>query len=171
MTNKQNFREFVSLITYGDDNKGSVHPDIRAEFNFLTLRSFLAQHDIKITPPDKNSIHEEPFFPLYKLDFLKRQSHFIPEINRKIGKLEEGSIFKSLCYNVASSSASKKDVAASCIDSALHEWFAYGREHYEERRHQLIQSCTEVGLADYSTLQVTFDDRVDLWLKAYVPEA
>jgi hypothetical protein len=170
LTNKANFREFVSLITYGDDNKGSVHPQVRSDFNFLTLRSFLAQHDIKITPPDKNSIHEEPFFPLYKLDFLKRQSNFIPEINRKIGRLEEDSIFKSLCYNVASSSTSKKDVAASCIDSALHEWFAHGREHFEMRRRQLIECCKDVGMVNYDPLNISFDQRVELWLKTYMPE-
>nr|UDL17002.1 MAG: nonstructural polyprotein [Biomphalaria pfeifferi virus 1] len=161
------FRDCVHLITYGDDNKCSVSPEVRHLFTFESVKHFLGAHDIKITPPDKKSESSE-FFALDKLDFLKRQSSFIPEINRSIGRLDENSIFKSLMYNVKGS-VHKRDVALSCIDSALHEWFAFGRAHYEKRRAQLIEVCQQANLSDYPILYVDFSERTQRWLNSYRP--
>lgn len=165
----ENFSDAVHLITYGDDNKLSVLPAYRNRFTFSNVKKFLAQHNIKITAPDK-SASDCDFMDLQNLDFLKRQSHYLPEINRSIGKLEEDSILKSLLHNVKSSKCTPKEVALSCIDGALHEWFAFGKNHYEMRRTQLRAVCSKMGLEGYPTLDITFDDRVDNWLNTYRPK-
>lgn len=162
------FRDCVRLMTYGDDNKCSVKREYRKFFTFLTVQDYLGNHDIKITPPDKKS-QGEHFFGDDKLDFLKRQSQYIPEINRSIGRLEENSIIKSLMYNVKSHSVSKKQTALACVDSAMHEWFAFGRNHYERRRLQLKQVCAFYGIENYPTLELDFDTRVRSWLDTYYP--
>jgi hypothetical protein len=57
----------------------------------------------------------------------------------------------------------KKEVACSCVEVALHEWFAHGREHYEMRRQQLIAACAEDEKLVVEALKYTFDDRVAKW--------
>lgn len=161
------FRDVVSLTTYGDDNKGSVRTDFRKVFNFRNIKNFFLKHDITITAPDK-SHSDTDFFPVSSLDFLKRQSHYIAEIDRIIGRLEEKSILKSLCYNVKSSSATETEVAVSCVDGALHEWFAFGRDHYEKRRKQLFKVFETVDIPPCPSLLLSFDDRVKSWKDTYI---
>lgn len=160
------FRKRVAMTTYGDDMKCSVHENVRSTFNFITVQSFLKEYNIYVTTPDKSSIGP-PFFPHEQLDFLKRQSVYIAEINRSLGRLEEKSIFKSLHCNVRSSNVSSDDVSSSCIESALHEWFAFGKDHYNRRLDQMREVCKRTNLL-IPILNVSFEDRVERWKEKYL---
>jgi hypothetical protein len=163
--NETDFRSRVSPLTYGDDVAGSVHPDFRG-FNFISFRDFLAKHNMKITRPDKKEGGEE-FMDVGDVDFLKRKSNFIPEIGHPIGKLDEDSIFKSLHMNIKSSSVTPLEVATSCLDTAMHEWFAYGREHYDMRRAQMLKVIEDLNVPLLPSVVATFDERVDHWKEKY----
>jgi hypothetical protein len=161
----KSFRECVSALTYGDDFKGSVDETYR-DFNFESYADFLKEHDIKITPPDKSE-DSFIFMDVEDADFLKRKSSYIEELGVKIGKLDEDSIFKSLHSNLRSTSASPEEVAVSCIEGAMHEWFAHGRSVYEMRQKQMKRVCNRVGLP-VPAVDVTFDERVSHWKDKYV---
>jgi len=161
---EEDFRSCVAAMTYGDDFKGSVHNDFR-EFNFFSFKKFLADHGMKITLPDKSE-NEVAFMEDEDADFLKRKSNFIPEINRSIGALDENSIFKSLHSNLQSHSVLPETVSVSCIETAMHEWFAHGREVYELRASQMREVCEETGLP-VPAVFTTFDERVENWLNKY----
>jgi hypothetical protein len=161
---EKDFRKCVAAMTYGDDFKGSVHPNYR-DFNFVTYRDYLADHGMKITLPDKGD-NVVKFMKDEDADFLKRQSQYIPEIGCKIGKLDEMSIFKSLHSNLKSTTQTKKQVASSCIETAMHEWFAHGREVYDMRRAQMQEVCRQAKLI-VPAVDITFDDRVEFWLSKY----
>jgi hypothetical protein len=162
---KTNFRDDVALGTYGDDAKSSVKPEIRGKFNFITYRDFLSKYDMKITLPDKgNDAHKD--LSLADADFLKRKSNYIPEIDRKIGQLDEKSIFKSLHSNLKSKTVSQREVAVSCIEGAMHEWFAHGREVYEDRQEKMKLVCRDAKLP-IPAVHMTFDERVELWKEKY----
>lgn len=167
LPNFSNFRDWVHLTTYGDDNRCSVAEVCRSKFTFLKVQEYLLKHDIVITPPDKKS-EGDHFFEDDKLDFLKRQSSYIPEIDRKIGRLEEDSILRSFLYNVKSASVDPQEVALSCVDSAMHEWFAFGRDHYEKRRSEMKLVCEDAGILHYPILDITFEDRVKKWKENYM---
>jgi hypothetical protein len=160
----EDFRSKVAHLTYGDDAKGSNAADTR-KFNFIYYKKFLAKHGMKLTLPTKTD-DEVEFLRTEETDFLKRISHHIPEIGCAIGQLDEESIFKSLHSNLKSSSATPREVAASVIETALHEWFAFGREHYEMRRAQLRTICERQQLP-VEALKYTFDDRVAFWKDKY----
>lgn len=159
------FRKAVALGTYGDDNSGSVAKPYRDRVNFLAIQTFLKKHGILITPPDKEA-EGSAFFEDAELDFLKRQSVYIPEINRLIGALDEMSIFKSLHANISSKSATKQEVAVSCIEGAMHEWFGHGREVYDDRAKHMKAVCAKMGLP-VPAVEITFDERVALWKEKY----
>jgi len=162
---KDNFRDWVAAMTYGDDETGSVREEVRNRFNFLTYKHFLAQHGMKITLPDKSE-NECEFLNIEDADFLKRQSNFIPEIGTRIGKLTEQSIFKSLHCNLKSKTETPVTVAISCVETALHEWFAHGREVYEDRRAKMQQVCEDLDLP-IPAVHYSFDSRVQMWKDKY----
>lgn len=158
------FRSKVAAMTYGDDFKGSV-AKTRREFNFFRFRDFLASKGMKITPPDKKS-DGAAFMEDGEADFLKRNSVYIDEIGHSLGALDEMSIFKSLHSNLLSSSVTQREVAVSCVETALHEWFAYGREHYDMRSDQLRKACIQADLP-ITHCFTSFDSRVEMWKEKY----
>lgn len=160
----KDFRKYVALLTYGDDAKGSNSKETR-EFNFISYKRFLAKHGMRLTLPTKTD-DEVEFLSREETDFLKRVSAYIPEIGCSIGRLDEMSIFKSLHSNLKSATATPREVAASVIETALHEWFAFGRDHYEMRRNQMIEICNRQALP-VSALKYTFDERVAFWKEKY----
>jgi hypothetical protein len=162
---KESFREWVAAMTYGDDETGSVREEVRSRFNFRTYKEFLAKHGVDITLPDKSE-DECDFLLIEEADFLKRQSNFIPEIGTRIGKLTEMSIFKSLHCNLKSKTETPTTVAISCIETAMHEWFAHGREVYEDRQKKMLAVCEEMELP-VPAAHYTFDERVQMWKEKY----
>lgn len=159
------FRDHFAIGTYGDDVNGSCDKNHRG-FNYKTYKRFLEKHGIKITPPDKDSTDEDEFLPICRADFLKRLSHQPEGLPVPIGRLDENSILKSLHCNLKSKTASDREVALSTAESALHEWFAYGRDHYEMRRTQLTEIMDRVGIAP-SPAFCPYDDRVQKWHETF----
>lgn len=162
--NAKNFRDNVSAMTYGDDFTGSIKPEYNG-FNFISYKAFLAEHDIKITLPNKSD-DEVAFMQSEDADFIKRQSNFIPEIGCSIGKLCEDSIFKSLHANIRSKTELPEQVSSSCIETAMHEWFAHGKEVYTMRQQQMRRVCERANLP-VPAVNISFQERVDHWLEKY----
>jgi hypothetical protein len=161
----KDFRSCVAAMTYGDDFKGSVKKDYR-RFNIETFASFLAKHNMRITLPDKSD-NMVAFMDDRDADFLKRKSNFIPEINCKIGCLDEESIIRPLHCNMKSRET-REEVAASCVETAMHEWFAHGREHYDMRATQMKEICRRADIP-VPALHITYDERVTSWQQKYCP--
>lgn len=160
------FRDVVSLVTYGDDNAGSVHANYR-EFNIKSISEFLGRYGQTYTMPDKTSEMTEF---MEEIDFLQRATTYIPEIGCKIGALHESSIQKSLlCHTYGKKEAlSREEKACAAVESAMHEWFNHGREKYEERRTQMREVMTRAELIEYCPfMNLTFDDRVETWKENY----
>jgi hypothetical protein len=164
---EQDFRKRVAAMTYGDDFKGSVHKDYR-KFDFYAYQKYLDQHGMKITLPDKSE-DACAFMAEEDADFLKRTSVIIEGIPVPIGRLDEASIFKSLHCNLRSKSTTKHEVALCCMETALHEWFAYGREHYEMRLEQLTKVAYAAGLCPTKAF-VPYEVRVAIWLEKYASD-
>lgn len=162
----ENFRDYVAQITYGDDSKSSARELVREKFNFTGYQQFLKQYGMKITLPDKGDDVRDDLGH-NEADFLKRMSNYIPEIDRKIGKLAEASIFKSLHSNLKSTSATPREVAVSCIEGAMHEWFAHGRKIYEARQAKMKLVCRDARLP-VPAVDLTFDERVEQWKEKYL---
>jgi len=160
----QDFRECVAAMTYGDDFLGSVHPDYR-NFNFETYRVFLEKHGVKITLPDKGDNTCE-FMNEDDADFLKRQSNDIEGVPVPIGRLTEDSIWKSLHSNLKSKTETSRNVSISCIETALHEWFAFGKDHYNMRLEQMKEVCAKANLPQTPAF-CSYEDRVERWHDHY----
>jgi hypothetical protein len=158
------FRSNVSPLTYGDDLVAS-RSKLAAKFDYFAAKEFFAKHDIGITPPDKGSI-EQSTEDAGSADFLKRVSVYIPEIDTTIGALSFTSLLKSLHSNLKSKNATPEEVAASCLDTAAHESFAWGRSFYDDVTPKLQQVARMANISAPGTFR-TFDERVEAWKSKY----
>jgi hypothetical protein len=162
------FRKVCALSTYGDDAKSSVRKGYD-EFNHISVASFLAEHDMIFTMPDKEST-PIPYMRDEDADFLKRSNFFHPELQRIVGRKAEESIFKSMYANLKSKNETKEQVSMSTLDDAIRDYMFYGREMYEKRQSQLKEAAILAKIDHGCTqLDVTYDDALVRWVEKYNP--
>jgi hypothetical protein len=162
------FGEAVALITYGDDNIGSVRADID-NFTIKGASEFLESYGQTYTMPDKTSALSE-FLPLKEFEFLKRKTVYHEELGMHVGALIDASCFKSLhCYMRGKNPPLTEEAACAVnIDGALSEWFLHGREVYERRQAELKIVAEEHDLMYLlQGIDRTFDERVEDWHSKY----
>jgi hypothetical protein len=82
--------------------------------------------------------------------------------------LEKDSIFKSLHRNLKSTTATKREIAISCIDGAMHEMFAHGKDNFLDFQEKMTKVCRDLDLM-VPSVTATWDDRVNHWLQKYDP--
>jgi hypothetical protein len=162
------FRDKVAIMTYGDDNIGSVHPEID-KFTIKGCSKFLAEYGQIYTMPDKESDLRD-FLNPDEFEFLKRQSVWHPKLGVHTGALLDKSIYKSLhCFMRGKNCVETEEFAcAQNIDGALREWFHHGEDKYESQRKKMIEVANRAHIAYLcSELDLTYDDRVQKWHTTY----
>lgn len=165
---RMRFREFVKLLTYGDDNIGSVSKMI-SNFTIRGASEFLAKYGQTYTMPDKESELAD-FLPPDGFEFLKRKSVYHPELGVHLGALVDKSCFKMLhCFLRGRNPVlTEEHACAQNIDTALREWFNHGRDVYEMRREQMKEVAARAGISHLcSELDVTYDACVLRWKLKY----
>lgn len=162
------FRSKVALMTYGDDNIGTVSSDVQG-FDIKYISEFLHEHGQVYTMPDKESEITAFLDPL-EFEFLKRKSVYCAERGVFTGALCDKSIFKRLhCYLRPKGCVDSEELAcAKNIDSALLEWSHHGRDVYEKRRKELQTVAREADI-EYLCLELNknYDTRISEWKLRY----
>jgi hypothetical protein len=156
-------------MTYGDDNIGSVSPEID-KFTIKGASKFLEKYGQTYTMPDKESELVD-FLPPEEFEFLKRKSVWMPELGVYVGALIDKLCHKMLHAYVRdkNSPITEEFACAQNIDTALREWFNHGREKYEFKRSQLREVARRAGITHLCTmLDENFDSRVAEWKSKYV---
>lgn len=126
------FKSMVSLVTYGDDNLMSVN-ELCPEFNHTSISQALACIGVKYTMADKEA-ESIPYIHLDDASFLKRKFVFDKDIGAYVGPLEHASIDKMLTSYVDNGQISAQAHSLCVIETALREYFFYGKEKFEERK-------------------------------------
>lgn len=139
------FKEFVALMTYGDDNAMGVSKQT-PWFNHTTISQLLAKYDVVYTMADKTS-ESKPYIHISEASFLKRR--FVDVDGRMSCPLEWASIDKMLTSCVASKSVCPEEQAAQSIRSAVGEFFMYGRETFETNVKKMRRIVAATGLEPF----------------------
>jgi hypothetical protein len=161
------FQQVCAILTYGDDVKGSVKKG-NDDFNHVSVANFLSARDMKFTMPDKES-EPTPFMMDRDADFLKRKNIYNSDLELYFGALDEESIFKSLHSVLHSKAVTNEEQCMQNIDGALREWFAHGREKYEERRLQMDNVATMANIRYGCTqLDVSYDEAMQRFKEKYL---
>jgi len=157
------FRKCVNMMTYGDDDIGTVSSSC-TWYNAQIKASYLEKYGILYTPPTKEGDHDM-FYNVYEVDFLKRQTIYIPELDRRLGALSESSIYKSLTCGIPIKHMSENELFGNLLDGALLEYFAHGREKYDDFQDRVNRFVETRKFHRFvRTNHLSFDDRVEAWL-------
>jgi hypothetical protein len=140
----RSFKTYVNLLTYGDDNVMGVCRSI-PWFNHTAIVGALKTIGVEYTMADKESV-SVPYININDVSFLKRTWRFDAEVGAFVCPLEEQSIHKMLCVNIPSKTISAEAQMLSVMNSAVREWFYYGRERFEVEREFLNNVCVKFEL-------------------------
>lgn len=166
---EMDFKENCAFLTYGDDVIGTVSATCH-EYTHITYASWLAEHDMKFTMPDKESTPTH-YMIEDDVDFLKRKCVYNEDLGRRVGLLSEGSIFKRLHSHLLSRELTLPEHSAQNIESSLHDWFYYGREVFEDRQSKLKRVAQVCGIEHLCpALSKSYDKRVNHWRHKYLGE-
>jgi hypothetical protein len=155
------FKLFVALITYGDDNAMGISKNISHWFNHTTIQNSLKEIGIEYTMADK----EQESIPLIHIDdvsFLKRKWRWDKDVKAYLCPLEHDSIEKMLTTCVTSKTVTEEEQCVSIITTAVREYFWYGREIFLEKRNMLMSVVEENNLRAY-VQKSTFPTWKDLY--------
>lgn len=131
------FKLYVNLLTYGDDNVMGVSKLV-LWFNHTAIVKVLASIGVEYTMADKES-ESVPFINISNVSFLKRAWRWDADVGAWLCPLEIESIHKMLCINIPSKTISPQAQMMSVMNSAVREWFYYGRETFEAERAFLLE--------------------------------
>lgn len=157
------FRKFVALMTYGDDNVMGVSEEV-VGFDHCVIQAKLAEIGVVYTMPDKES-ESVPFVNIEDVSFLKRAWVYNQDVGSYVAQLEHGSIEKGLLYHIPSSTVCSEKLAVDSMDGALREYFYYGRDRFEERKAVFERVIREGGLTPYFMGFPSYDELVQRYLK------
>lgn len=158
------FKQFVSLATYGDDNAMSVSRECNA-FNHTAVAAVMASIGVEYTMADKES-KSVPFIDVDQISFLKRTFRWDDEMKSYMAVLEEKSINKMLTSYVHTGVLAPEAHSICAIETAIREYFFYGRKKCEERTQYLKDVVTRAGLQDWvreSTFPEYDQMAIDFW--------
>lgn len=161
VTSVADFKKFVALFTYGDDNAMGVCSSI-PWFNHTAIQKCLADIGVEYTMADKIT-ESVPYIHIDQTSFLKRTWRWDEEVGGWMAPLEEDSIFKSLTMWVPSDSIDKYAQTTFVVSSAVQEYFFYGRKKFEEMREFFMELLSQEPYKHYVTGSTfpTFDVLVE----------
>jgi hypothetical protein len=142
------FREFVRLITYGDDNEmGSDRP----WFNHTAISEMLATLGVEYTMADKTA-ESVPFLNVKDTSFLKRGWRYEPELDAVVCPIVHATLDKMMTTWVPSSTIGPFAQGEEIIRNVGVEYFWYGREIFEEKQKVLKEIFKETIPDEYETV-------------------
>jgi hypothetical protein len=141
------FKENVALMTYGDDMIMGVNPNCHW-INHTIMQQTLADIDIEFTMADKET-KSVPFIHISEATFLRRCWRYEPELKAHVCPIEHASIDKMMTMCVASKTVSRQFQAIEVMNTALREYFWYGKEEFTYRRRLLTSFVEELELEVY----------------------
>jgi len=143
------FTEHVHLMTYGDDNIMGIS-DEAPWFNHTTISHQLSTIGVKYTMADKEAA-SIPYISIDESSFLKRSFVFDETIGRIVAPLDHDSIEKMLTTWVRSKTITPEEQCLAVFNSAIREYFFYGKAIFEEKRVMFRDVIKALGIERYST--------------------
>ncbi len=144
----RDFKQFIALITYGDDNGMGVHPS-RQWFNHSAIADSMARLGVTYTMADKEA-ESVPYINIREGSFLKRSWRFDESTGAHVCPLDEESIKKMLMIGTKSRFLTNEVKVCVNVHTALSEYFWYGRDKFNEMKDFLTKMLRDRDLMKYN---------------------
>jgi hypothetical protein len=152
-------------MTYGDDNIMTVRKGCDW-YNHTSIANKFSDLGIEYTMADKEA-KSVPYISAKDASFLKRTWRYDENLQCMLAPLEHDSIEKMLMVWNRSKSVSEGAQALSVIESALGEYFFYGKKIYNEKKDLLQEVVTKAKLTAYvsESTFLSYEDLVERFKK------
>ncbi len=154
------FRKYINLITYGDDN-GMCVSDKIPWFTHNNLKLALKSVGVGYTTPDKDKDGCVDYLDISKVDFLSRGFVYNADIDGYLAPLSDKSMSKMVCHYLKSSDIPEITQVLSILRAFVFESFFQGPEIYE-RNLTFCQSIIDTKYGIYEHYP-TWDEQVVEW--------
>jgi hypothetical protein len=141
------FKKRVHTMTYGDDNIMGVS-ETAPWFTHTALMKELEKIGVEYTMADKES-ESRAYINISETAFLKRSWRWDADIGAWMCPLEWASIEKMLTMAVKSRAVCVEEQAMCSIESAMSEFFRYGRDTFERNLKLMQEIVLECKLENY----------------------
>jgi hypothetical protein len=127
-----NFRDYVRLAVYGDDNVMGIHDDIPL-FNHTTIQAVFASWGIQYTMADKEA-DSIPYLSISEISFLKRSFVRHEQLDSIVAPIEEESLSKKFYWWTKSKNTPLNFVEQfqANFESQAREAYLHGEDFYVE---------------------------------------
>nr|ULG00036.1 MAG: hypothetical protein 1 [Marnaviridae sp.] len=160
------FKDNVNLATYGDDNIMSVS-DNCPNFNHTTISQALSTIGVTYTMAEKEA-ESVPYIHVDDTSFLKRSFRQDDDVGAILAPLAHESFDKMLTAYVNNDNISMQSHSIYVIETALREYFFYGKDIFLQKRDMfitVIKKCKlEMWVRD-STLPKYHDLCYEFWMR------
>jgi hypothetical protein len=139
------FKDVVSVVCYGDDNKMSVRRGYDW-FNHTAIAKSLYKYGITYTMAEKDR-ESVPFITNEECNFLKRSAIWSDKYECYLAPLEMGTLFKILQSHTKSDHLSMAQQSCNAIQNVLREVFFHGKKQYlyfEDNLNKVLKENLEV---------------------------
>jgi hypothetical protein len=141
------FQQYVELKTYGDDNVLGVSP-LCKRFNHTSISAILKTIGVVYTMAEKEAV-SVPFIHIDDASFLKRKFRYDVDIGAIVAPLEASSFDKMLTSYADNGVISPQAHAVCVMETALREYFFYGRDTFEVKRAMMWRVVQDQKLEAY----------------------
>jgi len=141
-----NFKDYVHLATYGDDNIFGVRDG--CDFNHTLLSDFLAKQGIIYTMADKETV-SVPFIHISEGTFLKRSFVFSEPHDCIVGPLDIASIHRSLLHVIPSKAQCKAEQLVAQMNTNLLHLSLHSQDLFDYWRDFFVRMITKYELSPF----------------------
>lgn len=129
------FKEYVSLITYGDDNVLNIDAKVIKWFNQVNISEVMTEMRHEYTDEAKTGeiVKTRKLEDIY---FLKRKFRFSSELQRHVAPLKLDVIYEML--NWSRRAVDPDEILMSNIETAFREVVYHGKEEYDKLRSAVL---------------------------------
>jgi len=160
------FKENVHLATYGDDNIMGVSKDC-PEFNHTKIMYAMKVIGVEYTMAEKEA-ESIPYIHIDDSSFLKRRFVEDADLGAIAAPLDHSSIDKMLTSHLDNGVLATEAHSICAIETALREYFYYGKNKFNERRKyfiSLIERCNLQIWVKPSTLPTYEQCAYGFWMR------
>jgi len=148
------FERNVEFTALGDDNLYTVSDQAVEFFNFQSIQAYFNQVGYQYTNASK-TVDPRGSTNISEVSIGKRKFVYDPEIDHYLCPIEKASIGKMLTIALNDGPLSDKEKVIASAQSAMYEFFQYGRDEYNlniERLRCLMNDC------DYSMNYYSYEE-------------
>ncbi len=160
------FKKFVRLATYGDDNGMGVSKDCPL-FNHTRISVALKLIGVVYTMADKEA-ESVPYIHIDDVSFLKRKFRYDADVGAVLAPLDSSSFDKMLTSYLDTGTLAPQAHSICVIETAIREYFFYGKEIFEQKRAMFKKMVEDCKLTDWvrdSTFPTYNQLAYDFWMR------